>query len=172
MRLGTDEEARGNGTLEVTQVRGDASICRITSSTPGHAIQQGDLIFNVVYHNDASRKFHFVVFGDFDLDGDGVATAAERDRLISMINTWGGQVDTDVNAQTDYIVMGTRPATPTIVEDNSTATAPGSVASQRMTDDERYDQIMKEGKELGIPVLNANRFLSLIGYYSTTIVRY
>jgi len=41
-----------------------------------------------------------------------------------------------------------------------------------VSDDARYDQIIKEGKELGIPVLNANRFLSLIGYYSTTIVRY
>jgi len=172
VRLGNDEGAKGNGTLEVMQVRADSSICRITSTTPGHAIQQGDLIFNVVYHNDTARKFHFVVFGDFDLDGDGIATAAERDRLISMINTWGGQVDDKVTAQTDYVVMGTRPATPTIIEDNSTATAPGSVASERVSDDARYDQIIKEGKELGIPVLNANRFLSLIGYYSTTIVRY
>ncbi len=193
VRYGTDEQAKGNGTIEVTQIGSESSICRITSTTPGHAIQTGDLISNIVYHNDKSRKYHFVVYGDFDLDGDGVATAAERDRLISMINTYGGQVDDQVTAQTDYVVMGTRPAAPTIIEDNSAATpaatapadaaaatptdaaasAPaGSVTDQRSKDDLRYDQIVTEAKDLGIPVLNANRFLALIGYYSTTIVRY
>lgn len=174
VRYGTDEEAKGNGTLEVTDVRADSSVCRITSTTPNHAIQQGDLISNLVYHQDKNRKFHFVVFGDFDLDGDGIATAAERDRLVSMIKSWGGQIDNDVTSQTDYIVMGARPAPPAIVEDKSdaTATAPGSIADQRDKEDTRYDQIITEGKDLGIPVLNANRFLSLIGYYNTTIVRY
>ena len=96
VRFGTDESAEGNGSLEVIEVGEDTSLCRITRTTKDRAIQANDLISNIVYHNDRTRKFRFTVFGDFDLDGDGVATAAERDRLIVLINSWGGQVDDDV----------------------------------------------------------------------------
>lgn len=182
VRFGTEDQAQGNGSLEVIEVGQDTSICRVTRNTPGRAIQAGDLIANIVYHNDLTRKFHFTVFGDFDLDGDGVATAAERDRLISLIQQWGGQVDDDVNAQTDYLVLGAVPKSPMI--DDTAATAPadatapapgnvaGSVSDIRNKDQQRYDELKSAAVQLAIPVLNQNRFLAMVGYYNTTVVRY
>jgi hypothetical protein len=186
VRFGTDEAAQGNGSLEVIQVGEETSLCRITRTTKDRAIQADDLISNIVYHNDRTRKFHFTVFGDFDLDGDGVATAAERDRLIVLIKSWGGQVDDDVTSQTDYLVLGAKPKSPILEEAPATepaeaaASAPaaspsgvvGSVGESRSKDQQRYDDLEIAAKRLAIPVLNANRFLNMVGYYNTTVVRY
>jgi hypothetical protein len=188
VRFGTDDAALGNGSIEVLEVGDVNTLCRITRVTKDRAIQANDLIANLVYHNDRTRKFRFTIYGDFDLDGDGVATAAERDRLISMIIRWGGQVDDDVTSQTDYLVIGARPAAPLLQEqsadattvpatDAATATAPssgiiGGINDARGKSQERYDQLVIDAKRLAIPVLNANRFLAMIGYYNTTVVKY
>ena len=191
VRFGTDESAQGNGSIEVIQVGEEMSLCRVTRSTKDRAIQADDLIANIVYHNDRTRKFHFTVFGDFDLDGDGVATAAERDRLIVLIKSWGGQVDDDVTSQTDYLVLGAKPKAPLLDQSEPEPAATGTAATEaaaaapasapaivggvgevRTKEQERYDQLEIAAKRLAIPVLNANRFLSMVGYYNTTVVRY
>jgi phage shock protein A len=185
VRFGTDEAAQGNGSLEVIEVGEETSLCRVTRTTKDRAIQANDLIANIVYHNDRSRKFRFTVFGDFDLDGDGVATAAERDRLIVLIRSWGGQVDDDVTSQTDYLVLGEKPKSPILQETSEAASAPadaaasapssgiiGGVGEVRTKDQARYDELEIAAKRLAIPVLNANRFLNMVGYYNTTVVRY
>lgn len=184
VRFGTDEAALGNGSLEVIEVGQSSSLCRITRTTKNRAIQAGDLIANLVYHNDRTRKFRFTVLGNFDLDGDGVATAAERDRIILLIQRWGGQVDEDVTSQTDYLVVGSRPSSPMPSLDQPTDTAPatepatpssgvvGGIGETASKEQQRYDELIISAKRLAIPVLNANRFLAMIGYYNTTVVRY
>jgi len=173
VRFGTDEAAQGNGSIEVIQVGEKSSLCRITHVTKDRTIQAGDLIANLVYHSDKNRSFRFVVFGDFDLDGDGVATAAERERLVAMIRTWGGVVDNDISPQTDYLVLGTRPSSPVVMDDQAApaATAPGSALDQRSKLQDQYDGLAAKARSLSIPTLNANRFLAMIGYYNTTVVR-
>jgi hypothetical protein len=184
VRFGTDESAQGNGSLEVIEVGDETSLCRVTRTSKDRAIQANDLIANIVYHNDRSRKFHFTIFGDFDLDGDGVATAAERDRLIVLIKSWGGQVEDDVTSQTDYLVLGEKPKSPilqdlgeTSATSDTAASEPssgiiGGVSEVRTKDQARYDELEIAAKRLAIPVLNANRFLNMVGYYNTTVVRY
>jgi hypothetical protein len=185
VRFGNDDQALGNGSIEVISVGPSSSICRITRTTKGRAIQTGDLIANLVYHNDRTRKFHFTVFGDFDLDGDGVATAAERDRLVVLIKSWGGEVDDDITSQTDYLVLGEKPKAPLVQESTDTAAAdtapatapapgdlPGSITAVRSNDQTRYEELTVAAKRLAIPVLNANRFLAMVGYYNTTVIRY
>jgi len=189
VRFGNDDQALGNGSIEVISVGPSSSICRITRTTKGRAIQTGDLIANLVYHNDRTRKFHFTVFGDFDLDGDGVATAAERDRLVVLIKSWGGEVDDDITSQTDYLVLGEKPKAPLVQESTDTAAAdtapatapataaapgdlPGSITAVRSTDQLHYEELTVAAKRLAIPVLNANRFLAMVGYYNTTVIRY
>jgi hypothetical protein len=191
VRFGTDESAQGNGSIEVIQVGEEMSLCRVTRTSKDRAIQADDLIANIVYHNDRTRKFHFTVFGEFDLDGDGVATAAERERLIVLIKSWGGQVDDDVTSQTDYLVLGAKPKPPLLdqsePEPAATSTAPaaegapapasapavaGGVGEVRNKEQARYEELEIAAKRLAIPVLNANRFLSMVGYYNTTVVRY
>ncbi|HVT82847.1 MAG TPA: hypothetical protein VHM90_19570 [Phycisphaerae bacterium] len=173
VRFATDEQALGNGSLEVIEVRDNASLCRITRTTRDHAVQAGDLISNLVYHKDKTRQFRFVVVGDFDLDGDGVATANERERIIRMVKSWGGVVDNAVSSQTDYLVMGKPPASAaTVSTADAAATAPGSIVDERTKDQQAYDVTEQEARRLAIPVLNANRFLAMIGYYNTTVIRY
>lgn len=168
VRFDTDEAAAGKGSIEVLAVGDSESLCRVTQTTKGQAIQSGDLIANPVYQHDKNRQFHFVVVGDFDLDGDGVATPAERDRLIRMIKDWGGVIDDKVTTQTDFLVAGTRPASPVVTgEDQAT---PGSVADERIKKQQAYDDTVAEAKRSTVPILNANRFLAMIGYYNTTVV--
>ena len=100
---------------------------------------------------DPTRKAQFVVYEDFDLDGDGIATAVERERLESMITRWGGIVVPEVNKETDYVVVGARPTTPAIALGNA-GVGP-----------DQYDNFIIEAKRLSIPVLNADRFLHMIG---------
>jgi len=176
VRYGTDEQAQGNGSLEVIQVGETTSLCRITRVTTGRAIQVGDLIANPVYHTDRTRQFRFVIRGDFDLDGDGVATAAERDRIVRLVVSWGGIVEDKVNPQTDFVVMGSRPNDIASIEEvkDTPTTGPeaGSIADQRQKEQKDYEDIRVQATRLGIPVLNSNRFLAMIGYYNTTIVRF
>jgi hypothetical protein len=175
VRLGSDanpQEAAGKGGIEVMDVAETESLCRITHTTSGQTIAAGDLIANPVYHQDRTRTFRFVVIGDFDLDGDGVATAGERDRLTQMIKRWGGVIDPNVTTQTDFVVVGKRPASAeTPATDEAAATQPGSVEAVRAQTQQSYDQVIAEAKASSVPILNQNRFLALIGYYSTTIVR-
>ena len=85
-------------------------------------------------------------------------------------------MDPNVTSQTDYVIMGDRPrSTATIEEvkpDAATAPEAGSVADQRKKDQQNYDEVIAEAVHLSIPVLNKNRFLAMIGYYNTSIVRY
>lgn len=170
VRFDNEQDAQGKGSIEVLEVGQNESLCRVTKTTKGESITAGDLIANPVYQHDKNRKFHFVVVGDFDLDGDGVATAAERDRLMQLIQSWGGVVDKQVTTQTDFLVAGTRPAAP-VISTGETAPAPGSVADQRAKRQEAYDAAVKNAQESSVPILNANRFLAMIGYYNTTVVR-
>lgn len=173
VRFATEEQALGNGSLEIIEVGEASSLARITRTSKNRAIQAGDMISNLVYHHDKTRQFRFVIVGDFDLDGDGIATANERERIIRMVQSWGGAVDNNVSSQTDYLVMGKPPASPVAVQTaDEAATAPGSIVDQRSKEQQSYEQLDQDARRLAIPVLNANRFLAMIGYYNTTVVRY
>src|SRR5262249_36055555 len=96
------------GGLEVLEVGEECSRCRITAVAQNRPLEGGDLIANSVFQRDKDRKTRFVIRGDVDLDGDGVATEAERERLIAMIVRYGGQVDEKLSPLTDYIILGAR----------------------------------------------------------------
>ena len=169
VRFDTDQDAAGKGSIEVLAVGDNESLCRVTKGTPGQAIQSGDLIANPVYQHDKNRQFHFVVVGDFDLDGDGIATPPERGRLIQLIKAWGGVIDDKLSTQTDFLVAGSRPASPVVSTEEPAAA--GSRADERIKEQQSYDDTIAEAKRSTVPILNSNRFLAMIGYYNTTVVR-
>ncbi len=169
VRFDSDEAAAGKGSIEVLEVGDTESLCRITNTTKGQAVQSGDLIANPVYQHDKNRKFHFVVIGDFDLDGDGINTAAEHDRLVRLVQSWGGVIDDKISTQTDFLVAGSRPLSAYTQSDD--AATPGSVVDSRSKKQQDYDATIAEAKESTVPILNSNRFLALVGYYNTTVVR-
>ncbi|MCL2645960.1 MAG: hypothetical protein FWD61_03020 [Phycisphaerales bacterium] len=165
-----DTEGGGKASIEVMQVGESESLCRITFTRRGQHIDQGDLIANLFYQQNKNKKFHFVIFGDFDLDGDGIPTTAERDRLVRLITSWGGVVDETITPDTDYLVLGTRPAAPaTKAVADKAAPEAGGVVDQQSLNQKIYDDLFVEAKRASVPILNANRFLTFIGYYNNTV---
>jgi hypothetical protein len=164
-----DTEAAGKGSLEVIQVGENESRCRITRTTKGQVIQAGDLIANFAYTASKDRKSRFVVAGDFDLDGDGASTAAERDRVISMITSTGGTIDEKLSPQTDFLVLGTAPKGSAM--QGTEKPAEGSPEANAANAQKAYEDLMTEAKRSGVGILNLNRFLAMVGYYDTSVVR-
>ena len=172
---------RGKATIEVVNITENSAIGRVVRSSFGQPIQVGDVIANLVY--DKQRTFKFYVFSNFDLDGDGVATLTDREMVINLIEQWGGQVvrpdererqlaalgaeagrDNVLPFDTDFLVVGQEPPLPDRTPD---ASDPAELRRAQLAREQldRYRKLQQEAAALGIPVLNQNRFLALIGYY-------
>lgn len=154
------------GIIEVIRFSedGQTATARVVRQTFGQPLSSGDLISNIVYDKD--RPFKFYVYGDFDLNNDNRATATERERVRNMIRTWGGELvrDEELPVDTDFVVLGKAPELPP---------EPSADAPEADWDDfrrkreqfEQYHEVLGTARDLGIPVLNQNRFLTLVGYY-------
>src|SRR5690606_39257777 len=129
----------------------------------------GDVIANLVY--DPKMKFTFFVFGDFDLDGSGQPTLTDRRRIDGMITAWGGQVVTTnandpkaLSAEVDFLVLGAEPVLPYEALDKTDPVAIENY-NRALAKFVTYQNLTAEAKRLSIPVLNQNRFLTMVGYY-------
>lgn len=169
--VGSGVEGRGKGAIEIMDVGENESLARIIRFERGNSILSGDTIANPVFSRDRNRKYRFMVFGDFDLDGDGVATSAERDRVVRMIESWGGQIDAKLDTQTDFVVLGAEPSAQA-ARFSALSEQTADLVAQRKAQQEQYQQLAKDARAYSIPVLNANRFLAMIGYEASTIVKY
>ncbi|MBL0921847.1 MAG: hypothetical protein IBJ10_06935 [Phycisphaerales bacterium] len=151
---------RGKATVEVIEIGDTASTVRIIRENRGNPIIAGDVFANALY--DPNKTYSFVVAGDFDLDGDGVASAAEAREVRAIIGNWGGAVRDDLAGDTDFLVLGDRPRIPP----QPPATAPVAVIDefirlQRAAGE--YDRLFETARQTGIPVLNQNRLYTLTG---------
>jgi hypothetical protein len=172
---------RGKATIEVVKLQDRSSLCRIVRSSFGQPVQVGDVIANLVY--DKQRSFKFYIFGDFNLDNIGEASLSDREMVINLIERWGGQVVKPEERQrrlaslpggateenllpfdTDFLIVGQEPTVPdTPAEGAEPAEIARAARAQQQLD--LYNRLRREANELGIPILNQNRFLALIGYY-------
>ncbi|MHB1158664.1 MAG: hypothetical protein ACYC26_17715 [Phycisphaerales bacterium] len=165
---GQTTQVGGKASIEVVRFgeSGKTAACRIVRNAYGRPVVPGDLISNIVY--DRNRVFRFFVFGDFDLDHNGQSTAADRERVLSLIQQWGGQViSTDqMPVDTDFLVLGMEPAFPQAPPDDP---PPTEDDVKRFLEAKKkykqYSELSGQARELSIPILNQNRFLTLIGYY-------
>jgi len=165
-RAGQLVHTGGKATIEVIRFSetGATAVCRIVRQAYGRPVVTGDLISNIIYDRD--RTFRFFVYGDFDLNNDGLATPIERQRVVNMIREWGGEViDADeMPVDTDFLVIGQNIEFPTAPPDDPLPT-PEQV--ERYQTDlaryKRYEELAGLARELSIPVLNQNRFLTLVG---------
>ena len=153
----------GKASLEVVRIGPGFSECRIIRKEQGVNLIQGDLIVNLVY--DKSQKYNFVVYGDFDLDRDGRASAGDAEVIRRLITQWGGNVVNAVNVNTDFVVMGVEPEVPP--DPGADATAVDQANHQRAVQAlDRYLAVRTQATSLQIPILNQNRFLNFVGYTS------
>lgn len=156
----TGEFRPGKAVLEVIQVDRVSSRCRIISQRRNSAVVAGDVIVNPLY--DPKKIYRFVVYGEFDTNNDGAATAGEELRLRALINEWGGQVTEDIDGALDFVVLGRRP----VVPPQPPIDAPQAVVDQwaRLNGRaRRFDQLFERASNASIPVLNYNRLITLIG---------
>jgi hypothetical protein len=156
----TGEYKRGKATIEVINVGTDTATCRVNSETKGSPVVKGDVAANAVY--DPAKTYKFVVFGNFDTNGDGVATPLERSDVVAMIEGWGGKTTSDLAGDVDFLVLGEKPILPPKPSDGS----PFEVVQQYLAMQQevgKYDEFYKSAQSTSVPILNQNRFMTLIG---------
>lgn len=162
-QIKTDEAGnytRGKGAIEVIRVDENSSVARVVRATRGNPVSRGDVIVNPVY--DPSKKYKFIVSGVFDTNGDGRATVDEAEGIKAMIAGWGGEIVSSLAGDVDFVVAGARP----IVPPNPPSDAPAALVDQFVrarTTANDYDTLIQSAGSAGIPVLNQNRLLTLMG---------
>lgn len=156
----TGEYLPGKATIEVINVGEASSTCRVISEVKGNPVLNGDVIANAIY--DPNKTYKFLVYGNFDVNGDGVYTPLERNDLQAIIEAWGGKVEKDLAGDLDFLVLGERPVLPPKPSPDS----PIEILQEYIRLNkviELYDDYLKKAQQTGLPVLNENRLNTLIG---------
>lgn len=152
----------GKGTIEVIRIDESSSTARIIREVAGATIVSGDVIANAVY--DPKKTYIFTVFGNFDTDGDEVATPQEAQHIRGLIESWNGIVRDDISGDTDFLVLGVRPILPPQPKpDDPVELIQRWVQLSRQV--ARYDDLFERATSAGIPILNQNRLYTLTGIH-------
>lgn len=158
---GIPEDGKGKATVVVTNVFPNTSECRILEQKITNPIMVNDVIGNIAY--DPTRKYTFVVKGEFDLHSVGKPSRQGAEEVKELISRSGGKIEDDLSVNTDFLVMGEEPVRPPKpAEDASPQDQAVNQAQMKAYDD--YKQSKETAGGLFVPVLNTNRFLSLMGY--------
>lgn len=156
----TGEYPRPKATIEVINIGETSSTCRITGETKGNPVVRGDVIANAIY--DPSKVYTFLVYGNFDANGDGIATEGEIESVKAMIAGWGGRTTDELSGDVDFLVLGQRPQLPP----RPAAGQPDAILTEFIRLDgkvQRYNQLQQQATSTSLPVLNENRLYTLIG---------
>ncbi len=161
---GIPRDGKPKAEVEIFSIEKTTSTARILSSEKRNPIATGDLVANLIW--DKNKVNEFVIVGDFDLNGDGRPDYSAADQIKSLVERWGGKVSDTVSAETDYIIVGTKPTVPPeptleILANNPDAQAKYNAAQSRL---EHYNTILQQAQALYIPVFTYERFLYFTGY--------
>ncbi|MEO1007618.1 MAG: hypothetical protein AAFX79_03570 [Planctomycetota bacterium] len=151
---------RSKATIEIIRREANQSTARITSAQAGRPLIRGDVIANAAY--DPNKVYKFVVFGNFDANGDGIESDLEARGIEATIRGWNGRVVPDLAGDVDFLVLGSKPGLPP--EPDINATIEEIQRYQAALDRaERYDRLFEDAIAANLPVLNQNRLYTLIG---------
>lgn len=154
---------KGKATIEIIEVGQVSSRCRIQSVRPGQQVSQGDLCANLIY--DKFVKPTFYVYGDFDFDQNGIATAGEGENIKNLIIRWGGKVADKLTIDVDYVIMGKEPAIPSFTPEELQVPSNAQKAKDAKDKLDAFNNTLLLTADLHIPVMNQNRFLYYVGYF-------
>lgn len=156
----TGDYARGKATLEVTRVDDTTSTARVLSGQRGNPVIRGDVMANALY--DPAKVYSFLVFGNFDTNGDGLASADEQTDVKAQIQEWGGNITEALSGDVDFLVLGSRPVLPpTPPADAPVPVVQEFIRLKRAV--QEYDRLLEQATATSIPVLNQNRLFTLTG---------
>ncbi len=153
---------RPNAGIEVIEIDQSHATCRVIPGTQlrGTQIIVGDVIANPIY--DPKKVYKFVVFGDFDTNGDGVPTTGEAGTVKNVIRQWGGQIIDELAGDVDFLVLGAKPSLPILPQPDSTVEIFQAYTAKKTAAD-RYDKLWSDSLKTRIPILNMNRLYTLTG---------
>jgi len=154
---------QGKASIEITRVGATSSEARITRQRPSSQMYEGDLLVNLVY--DRNTKFNFVVYGDFDMDQNGVAVPADADVVKRLVTQFGGKLVDKVNVGTDFVIMGKEAEAIVLTAEEQNDPLLAKKKSDVDAAIAAYDEVLSQARALNIPVLNQNRFLYFVGYF-------
>jgi len=154
----------GKASIEVIRVTSGSSECRIIRKTPGQELVEGDYVANLVL--DPKTKYNFVVYGNFDLDHNGVASPGDTEIVKQLITRWGGKVQPSIDADTDFVIMGQEPKLPELTEEQKQDPVMNAQYEQKTAELNAYHDLVQKANQFSIPIMNQNRFLYYIGYYA------
>lgn len=164
---GIPRDGKPKAEIEVFAVEPMVSTARVLSSEERNPIATGDLVANLIWSSD--KVNHFVVAGNFDLNGDGTPDYEADAKISELIAKWGGVTDDTVTARTDFAILGTEPRVPPEPTFETLANDP--MAQERydraLQQRQRYDSIREQADALYIPIFTYQRFLSFTGYKSS-----
>jgi hypothetical protein len=161
--LGENNMPIGKGSIEVVRVGQNSSECRIVHLQPGVTLSEGDVIGNLVY--DRNTTPNFFVYGNFDVDGNGIWTAQEADVVKSLVTRWGGKVVDKIAVNTDFAVLGQEPVVPVFTKEDLTDPVNVDKLNRALASLKAYQDIVNQTATLHIPIMNQNRFMYYVGYY-------
>ncbi len=153
----------GKASIEVVRVGQGSSECRIVKQELGQTLVEGDLIANVVF--DPKTKYKFLVYGNFDMDQNGIASSEDAKIIQRLITQWGGQLTDKVDVETDFVVLGKEPEVPVLSEEDKNNPVEEKKVADAQAALEAYQKVLKSARDLTIPVMNQNRFLYFVGYF-------
>lgn len=152
----------GKATIEIIRINEGSSVARIVRQSRGNPIVNGDVLANAVY--DPEKVYHFVVYGNFDTNGDGAPRPEEQTAIKGIISQWGGIIDDDLSGRTDFLVLGDRPVLPPQPLPNvPIAIIQEYIRKSRVVDE--YDRLFHAAVQASIPILNQNRLYTLTGLH-------
>jgi hypothetical protein len=153
----------GKGSIEVIRVDQGSSECRVINTERGQTIVPGDKILNLVY--DRNTKFNFVVYGDFDINSTGKPVPADIQIIKRLVTQWGGTIQDKITADTDFVIMGKEPEIPQFTTEELQDPFNKKKQEDSIAAADAYDTVQQRASDLGIPILNQNRFLYFVGYF-------
>jgi hypothetical protein len=154
---------KGKASIEIVRVGPGSSECHVVMYQPGQQMREGDIIANLVY--DRNTKYNFYIYGDYDLDQNGVATPQDAEIVKSLVTRWGGKLIDKINADTDFVVLGKEPVVLVPSKDDANDPIIQAKAQASLAAAEAYQRVKEQAIEYHIPILNQNRFLYFVGYY-------
>lgn len=157
---GADLE-KGKAIVDIINVDATTAVGLVVSRKPRAVIRDGDALVNIVY--DPRRIYSFHAFGQFDLDFNGELDDYGLDEVKSLITRSNGRLVDSIGFTTDFIVLGVEPELPVRPDDELDLLKMREYRVE-LENYQAYQDRIAQAREVGIPVLNQNRFLDLVGY--------
>lgn len=160
-----DIQLEGKASIQVINVQQGTSECKVLRVAPGQVVNEGDAIANLAY--DKNLAYNFYVFGKYNLDNKGEPTERDTEIIKRLVTQFGSKVGDQISTATDFVVIGAEPVVPNFSQqemDEDPLKAYQMTEAIKQLDE--YNAVRAQAIQLNIPLLNQNRFLHLVGYYS------